>query len=293
LTVGMNFAIHAAASMVLVPRFKAREVVKAIRRYHPTLFPGIPTMYLAIMREAGKHPEALRSIHYCISGAAPLPAHVQAEFEAITGGKLVEGYGLSEASPVTHCNPLTEQCRTGSIGLPLPGVEAAIVDQEMGEPVPIGEVGELVVRGPNIMQGYWNHAEETSQTFRNGWMRTGDLGKMDADGYFSIVERVKDVIIASGLKVYPREVEEVLFGHPAVAEAAVAGAADAYRGETVAAFVVLKPGMEASEETRRELLQYCRQELAAYKVPTILEFRTSLPKSLIGKVIRRELRAGV
>jgi len=293
LTVGMNFAIHAAASMVLVPRFKAREVVKAIRRYHPTLFPGIPTMYLAIMREAGKHPEALRSIHYCISGAAPLPAHVQAEFEAITGGKLVEGYGLSEASPVTHCNPLTEQCRTGSIGLPLPGVEAAIVDQEMGEPVPIGEVGELVVRGPNIMQGYWNHAEETSQTFRNGWMRTGDLGKMDADGYFSIVERVKDVIIASGLKVYPREVEEVLFGHPAVAEAAVAGATDAYRGETVAAFVVLKPGMEASEETRRELLQYCRQELAAYKVPTILEFRTSLPKSLIGKVIRRELRAGV
>ena len=293
LTVGMNFPLLAAASMVLVPRFKAREVVKAIRRYHPTLFPGIPTMYLAIMREAGKHPEALRSIHYCISGAAPLPAHVQAEFEAITGGKLVEGYGLSEASPVTHCNPLTEQCRTGSIGLPLPGVEAAIVDQEMGEPVPIGEVGELVVRGPNIMQGYWNHAEETSQTFRNGWMRTGDLGKMDADGYFSIVERVKDVIIASGLKVYPREVEEVLFGHPAVAEAAVAGAADAYRGETVAAFVVLKPGMEASEETRRELLQYCRQELAAYKVPTILEFRTSLPKSLIGKVIRRELRAGV
>ena len=293
LTVGMNFAIHAAASMVLVPRFKAREVVKAIRRYHPTLFPGIPTMYLAIMREAGKHPEALRSIHYCISGAAPLPAHVQAAFEAITGGRLVEGYGLSEASPVTHCNPLTEQCRTGSIGLPLPGVEAAIVDQEMGEPVPTGEVGELVVRGPNIMQGYWNHAEETSQTFRNGWMRTGDLGKMDADGYFSIVERVKDVIIASGLKVCPREVEEVLFGHPAVAEAAVAGAADAYRGETVAAFVVLKPGMEASEETRRELLQYCRQELAAYKVPTILEFRTSLPKSLIGKVIRRELRAGV
>jgi long-chain acyl-CoA synthetase len=149
-----------------------------------------------------------------------------------------------------------------------------------------------VVRGPNIMQGYWNRPEETSQTFRQGWMRTGDLGKMDAEGYFSIVERVKDVIIASGLKVYPREVEEVLFGHPAVAEAAVAGAADAYRGGTVAAFVVLKAGIEASEATRRELLQYCRQELAAYKVPTILEFRASLPKSLIGKVIRRELRAG-
>ena len=293
LTVGMNFALLAAASMVLVPRFKAQEVVKAIRRYHPTIFPGIPTMYLAVMREAGNHPEDLRSIHFCISGAAPLPSQVQSDFEALTGGRLVEGYGLSEASPVTHCNPLTEQCRTGSIGLPLPGVEAAIVNQEMGETVPIGSVGELVVRGPNIMQGYWNRTEETSQTFRHGWMRTGDLGKMDADGYFSIVEWVKDVIIASGFKVYPREVEEVLFGHPAVAEVAVAGVADTYRGETVAAFVVLKPGIEASEETKRELLQYCAQELTAYKVPKILEFRASLPKSLIGKVIRSELRAGV
>jgi long-chain acyl-CoA synthetase len=293
LTVGMNFPLLAAASMVLLPRFKAQDVVKTIRRYHPTIFPGIPTMYLAVMREAGKHPEDLKSIKYCISGAAPLPAQVQADFEAITGGRLVEGYGLSEASPVTHCNPLTDQCRNGSIGLPLPGVEAAIVNQETGEPVPVGSVGELVVRGPNIMQGYWNRAEETSQTFRQGWMRTGDLGKMDEDGYFSIVERAKDVIIASGFKVYPREVEEVLFRHPAVAEAAVAGAADAYRGETVAAFVVLKAEIEASEETRRELLHYCKQELAAYKVPTILEFRASLPKSLIGKVIRRALRAGV
>jgi len=293
LTVGMNFAILAAASMVLVPRFKPKEVVKAIRRYHPTIFPGIPTMYLVIMRAADKHPDDLRSIHYCISGAAPLPAQVRSDFEALTGGRLVEGYGLSEASPVTHCNPLSAQCRTGSIGLPLPGVEAAIVDQETGEQVSVGSVGELVVRGPNIMQGYWNRSEETRQVFRQGWLRTGDLGKRDADGYFSIVERVKDVIIASGLKVYPREVEEVLYTHPAVAEVAVAGAPDAYRGETVAAFVVLKPGIEASEETRQELLQYCRQELAAYKVPTILEFRTSLPKSLIGKVLRRELRAGV
>jgi long-chain acyl-CoA synthetase len=292
LTVGMNFSLLAAASMVLLPRFKPKDVVKAIRRYHPTLFPGIPTMYLAIMREAGKHPEDLRSIKYCISGAAPLPAQVQSDFEALTGGRLVEGYGLSEASPVTHANPLTDQRRNGSIGLPFPGVDAAIVNQATGEPVPIGEVGELVVKGPNIMQGYWNRTEETSQTFHNGWMRTGDLGKMDADGYFSIVERVKDVIIASGFKVYPREVEEVLFAHPAVAEVAVAGVADPYRGETVAAFVVLKPGMEASEETRRELLQYCKQELTAYKVPTIVEFRASLPKSLVGKVLRRELRAG-
>jgi long-chain acyl-CoA synthetase len=293
LTVGMNCSLLVAASMVLIPRFKGQDVVKAIRRYHPTIFPGIPTMYLAVMSEAGKHSDDLRSIKYCASGGAPLPAQVQAEFEALTGGRLVEGYGLSEASPVTHCNPLTEENRNGSIGLPLPGMEAAIVNQATGEPVPMGEEGELVVRGPNIMQGYWNRPEETSQVFRNGWMRTGDLGKMDADGYFSIVERVKDVIIASGFKVYPREVEEVLFGHPAVAEAAVAGVADAYRGETVAAFVVLKPGIEASEETKRELLHYCQQELTAYKVPTILEFRASLPKSLVGKVLRRALRAGV
>jgi long-chain acyl-CoA synthetase len=293
LTVGMNCSLLAAASMVLIPRFKAKDVVKAIRRYHPTIFPGIPTIYLAVMREAGKHPDDLRSINYCISGAAPLPAQVQADFVTIIGGRLVEGYGLSEASPVTHCNPLTEESRNGSIGLPLPGVDAAIVNQATGEPVPTGEVGELVVKGPNIMQGYWNRPEETSNTFRNGWMRTGDLGKMDADGYFSIVERAKDVIIASGFKVYPREVEEVLFRHPAIAEAAVAGVADAYRGETVAAFVVLKPGIDTSEETKRELLKYCKQELAVFKVPKILEFRESLPKSLIGKVIRRELRAGI
>ncbi len=291
MTAGMNVSILIAATMVLLPRFKAKEVVKVIRHDHPTLFPGIPTMYLAIMREAGRHPTSLGSIKYCISGAAPLPAKVQADFEAITHGKLVEGYGLSEAAPVTHCNPLTDACRNGSIGLPLPDVDAAIVNQETGAPVPPGEVGEIVVKGPNIMQGYWKHEEETKATFRNGWMRTGDLGRMDEDGYFYMVERVKDVIIASGFKVYPREVEEVLFGHPVVTEAAVAGTPDAYRGETVAAFVVLKPGVEASEQTRQELIEYCEQTLTAYKVPRILEFRKSLPKSLIGKVIRRELRA--
>jgi long-chain acyl-CoA synthetase len=292
LTVGMNLSILAAATMVLLPRFKAKDVVKVIRCYHPTLFPGIPTMYLAIMREASRHPAYLESIRYCISGAAPLPAKVQADFETITHGKLVEGYGLSEAAPVTHCNPLTDECRNGSIGLPLPDVDAAIVHQETGKPVPIGELGELVVKGPNIMQGYWKREEETKATFRNGWMRTGDLGRMDEDGYFSIVERIKDVIIASGFKVYPREVEEALFRHPVVAEAAVAGVPDAYRGETVAAFVVLKAGVEASEKTRQELIKYCEQQLTAYKVPRILEFRKSLPKSLIGKVIRRELRVG-
>lgn len=292
MTVGMNLSLLAAAAMVLLPQFKTKDVVKAIRRYHPTLFPGIPTMYLAIIRGAGRHTDDLKSIKYCISGAAPLPAQVQSDFEAITGGKLVEGYGLSEAGPVTHCNPLTEECRNGSIGLPFPDVDAAIVNQQTGEPLPLGEVGELVVRGPNVMQRYWKREEETQMALRDGWLHTGDLGKRDEDGYFYVVERAKDLIIASGFKVFPREVEEVLFQHPAVVEAAVAGVPDAYRGETVAAFVVLKPGIEASEKTKQELIQYCEQELAAYKVPKILEFRQSLPKSLIGKVLRRELRVG-
>ncbi len=291
MTVGMNVSMLLAATMVLLPRFQAKEVVKMIRHYHPTLFPGIPTMYHAIMPEASRYPASLRSIKYCISGAAPLPARVQADFEAITHGKLVEGYGLSEAGPVTHCNPLTDACRNGSIGLPLPGVDAAIANQETGEPVPPGEVGEIVLKGPNIMQGYWKREEETKAAFRNGWMRTGDLGRMDEDGYFYMIERVKDVIIASGFKVYPREVEEILFQHPVVIEAAVVGAPDTYRGETVAAFIVLKSGVEASEHTKQELIEHCERGLTAYKVPRILEFRTSLPKSLIGKVIRRELRA--
>jgi long-chain acyl-CoA synthetase len=289
LTVGMNLSIRGAATMILQPRFKAVDVVKAIRRYRPTMMPGIPTMYIAIMREAGKHADYMKSIKYCISGAAPLPAKVKEEFETITHGKLVEGYGLSEAAPVTHCNPLTDKSRNGSIGLPLPNVEATILNLKTGEPVAVGEVGEIAVKGPNIMRGYWNREKETQAIFVNGWMRTGDVGKMDEDGYFYVVERAKDMIIASGFNVYPREVEEILFHHPDIAEAAVAGTPDEYRGETVAAFVVLKSGVAASEETRQKILAFCKQELAAYKVPKILEFRASLPKSLVGKVLRREL----
>ena len=289
-TVGMNLSILAAATMVLLPRFKSVDVLKAIRRYRPTLFPGIPTMYLAIMREAGKHTEQLSSIKFCISGAAPLPAKIQHDFEEATHGRLVEGYGLSEAAPVTHCNPLTDNVRNGSIGLPLPNIDSAILDQVTGEPLPAGEVGEIVVKGPNIMKGYWNRKDETGATFTNGWMHTGDLGKMDKDGFFYVVERAKDLILASGFNVYPREVEEVLFHHPAVQEAAVAGVPDEYRGETVAAFVVLKPGFAPTDETRQSILDYCKQNLTAYKVPKILEFRQTLPKSIIGKVLRRELK---
>jgi long-chain acyl-CoA synthetase len=290
LTSAMNLSILGAATMILVPRFNARNTLNLIHRYHPTLLPGIPTLYIAIMRELGKRRDSLQSIKCCMSGSAPLPAKVQEEFEALTHGKLVEGYGLSEASPVTHCNPLTDQCRNGSIGLPLPDVEAAIMNSQTDELLPVGEMGEIVVKGPNIMQGYWNCPEETQAIFINGWMRTGDIGHMDADGYFYVVDRAKDLIIASGFNVYPREVEEVLFEHPAVAEAAVTGVTDSYRGETVAAFVVLKPGIKASEQTKQELLAFCKEKLTAYKVPKILQFRDSLPRSTIGKVLRRALR---
>ena len=293
LTIGMNLSILAAATMVLVPQFKAKDVVKTIRRYRPTQLPGIPTMYISILREVGEHADRLSSIKYCISGAAALPAKVRKEWEAMTRGRLVEGYGLSEASPVTHCNPLNGDIREGSVGIPLPNIDAAILDPATGKLLPTGEVGEIVVKGPNIMQGYWHREDETKAIFINGWMRTGDLGKMDEEGYFYIVDRAKDMIIASGFNVYPREVEEVLFHHPAVQEAAVVGVPDEYRGETIAAAVVLKPGFEPSEGTRLDILAYCKQELAAYKVPKKLEFRESLPKSLIGKVLRRELRATI
>jgi long-chain acyl-CoA synthetase len=290
LTVGMNYPIFAAATMVLLPQFKSKEVVKAIRRYHPTQLPGIPTMYIAIMREIGKHGADLRSIKYCISGASALPAKVRMDWEAVTGGKLVEGYGLSEAAPVTHCNPLNGDIRDGSVGLPLPGVDSIILDQRTLEPAPIGVEGEIMLKGPNIMQGYWNRPDETASIFFDGWMHTGDIGKMDEEGYFYVLDRSKDMIKASGFNIYPREVEEVLLLHPAVQEAAVIGIPHEYRGETVAAVIVLKPGIEASNDTRDDIIAYSKKELTPYKVPKFIEFRESLPKSLIGKVLKRELR---
>src|SRR5205809_6003232 len=290
LTVGMNYPILSAATMILLPQFKSKEVVTTIRRYHPTQLPGIPTMYIAIMRAIGKHAADLRSIKYCISGASALPAKVRMDWEAVTGGKLVEGYGLSEAAPVTHCNPLNGDIRDGSIGLPLPEVESIILDQKTLEPAPIGTEGEIMVKGPNIMQGYWNRPDETASIFFEGWMHTGDIGKMDEEGYFYVSDRSKDMIKASGFNIYPREVEEVLLLHPSVAEAAVIGIPHEYRGETVAAVIVLKPGFEASEDTRDEIIAYCKKELTPYKVPKFIEFRESLPKTLIGKVLKRELR---
>ncbi|MBX5476407.1 MAG: long-chain fatty acid--CoA ligase [Clostridia bacterium] len=286
LTTVLHYAVRQAATIVLIPRFDVKAMVDAIERYRPQIFPGAPTMYVAINRFPGIEKRDLSSIDACISGSAPLPLEVQSEFERLTGGRLVEGYGLSEASPVTHCNPLWGERRPGSIGLPWPDTDARLVHPDTDEEVGPGEVGELCVRGPQVMKGYWNRPDETAMVLKDGWLRTGDLATMDPDGYFRIVDRKKDVIIAGGFNVYPREVEEVLYQLPAVEEAVVFGVPDPYRGETVKAVIKLKPGHALTAE---EVERHCRAQLTGYKVPRIIEFREELPKSAVGKILRRVL----
>ncbi|MBE3590759.1 MAG: long-chain fatty acid--CoA ligase [Firmicutes bacterium] len=288
MTVCMNFAVHTGGTMLLVPRFEPQAVMDLIRAFRPTSFPGVPTMYVAINNLPGVTPEDLSSLRVCNSGGAAMPVEVMREFERRTGATVVEGYGLSEASPVTHTNPTTGLRKPGSIGLPVPDTECRIVDLDTGErDVPVGEIGELCIRGPQVMKGYWNRPEETAEALRDGWLYTGDIARMDDDGYFYITDRKKEMIIAGGYNVYPREVEEVLFAHPGVKEAAVVGIPDPYRGETVKAFVVPKPGVTLTAD---ELAAHCRAHLAAYKVPRAYEFRDDLPKSMVGKVLRRVLR---
>ena len=288
LTAVMLFSVVVGIEVVLYPN--PREIgaiLKLINKTKPSLLPGVPTMYIGILR----HPELakydLRSIRACISGAAPLPNEVRKQFEAATGGRLVEGYGLTEASPVTHCNPLkgvVKEC----IGIPFPDTDARVVDpDDPSRELAQGDVGELAVRGPQVMKGYWHQPEETATVLRGGWLLTGDLARMDEDGYFYIVDRKKDMILCSGYNVYPREVEEVLFMHPAVGEAAAIGVPDPYRGETVKAFVVLKAGKTATEA---DIIAFCKERLAPFKVPKAVEFATALPMSLVGKVLRRQLR---
>jgi long-chain acyl-CoA synthetase len=282
----MNLSVINGATMVLVPRFIAKEVAALAEKYKPQLFPGVPTMYVALAELEDFSERQFGSLQVCLSGAAPLPPEVQRRFQEVSSVKLIEGYGLTEASPVTHSNPV-QDCRAGTVGVPFPDTDAMITDPETWEPLPPGRVGELTVKGPQVMMGYWKQPEETAAVLRDGWLQTGDLATMDGDGYFRIVDRKKDLIIASGYNVYPHEVEDVLFSHPKVLEASVIGVPDPYRGETVKAVVALKDGMEATTE---EIIAFCRGELAAYKVPTIVEFRSELPKSLVGKVLRRELR---
>jgi long-chain acyl-CoA synthetase len=290
MTVAMNFAIYLGGEIVIVPNPRPIDnVMRIIDKERTTIFPGVPVMYNGIINHPDVNKVNLRSIKACISGSAALPMEVQERFGELTQGRLVEGYGLTETSPVTHCNPVFGERRAGSIGLPLPNVEAKLINAETGMPVPWGsdETGELCVRGPNVMKGYWNKPEETAKCIdESGWLHTGDIARMDEDGYFYIVDRVKDMINASGYKVLPREVEEVLFSHPAVFEAAVAGVPDSYRGETVKAFVVLKPDASCTAE---ELTSFCRERLAPYKLPKHIQFRDELPKTQVGKVLRRVL----
>ncbi len=290
LMAGLMVSLRLAATMLLVPDPRDLDhLLKVIDRERPTLFPAVPTLYVALMAHPRLRRVNMKGIQTCLSGAAPLPLEVRRRWEALTGGRLVEGYGLTEASTVVCANPLAKDglVKEG-VGIPFPDTDVRIVDLETAtRDLPIGEAGELLVRGPQVMRGYWNQPEETAETLRDGWLHTGDIARMDEDGYLYIVERKKDLIIASGFNVYPREVEEVLYMHPAVQEAAVIGVPDPYRGETVKAFVVLKPGATATDQ---EIIAFCRERLASFRRPRQVEFRTELPKSQIGKILRRTLR---
>jgi long-chain acyl-CoA synthetase len=288
MVVGILFTISIAGRLIVVadPR-NQKDVLDSINKYKPAYFPGVPAMYVAINNNpdvaAGKYD--LKSIRACLSGSAPLLRETKERFEQLTGGKLVEGYGLTEAHVATHVNPINGENRKGSIGLPMPGVEARIMDPTDPEvEMPVGQIGELVIKSPTIMQGYWNMANEG--TLRDGWLYTGDIARMDEDGYFYIEDRKKDLIICGGYNVYPREVEEVLARFPDIQEVSVAGVPDARRGETVKAWVVLKPGSKATEA---DIMEWSKDQLAKYKYPRMIEFRTELPKTTVGKVLKREL----
>jgi long-chain acyl-CoA synthetase len=291
MTTGMNAPIYVAGKMIMLPRFDVAGSLKAIEKYKITIFCGAPTMYAMLLSNPDLRKHDLTSLHFCLSGSAPLPPEVQKKWMEVTRGVLIEGYGLTESSPVTHSNPLDESMKTvkvGSIGLPYPDTDAKIMDLETGEQeLRPGEDGELVVRGPQVMKGYWKMPEESAKVLRNGWLYTGDIGKMDEDGYFYITDRKKDLIKYKGYSVYPREIEDVLFEHPAVKLCSVIGKQDPVAGEIPKAFVVLKDGMTATEE---EIKKFVNDRVAPYKAIREVEFRTELPMTLIGKVLRRVLQ---
>ncbi|WP_421380325.1 long-chain-fatty-acid--CoA ligase [Bacillus salacetis] len=287
MTAVMILSVMQGYKMILLPKFDAETTLKTIQKQRPTLFPGAPTIYIGLLNHPDLKKYDLSSIDSCISGSAPLPVEVQQKFEEVTGGKLVEGYGLTESSPVTHSNFLWDRERIrGSIGIPWPDTDAAVFSMETGEKRPPNEIGEICVKGPQVMKGYWNRPEETEMTLKDGWLLTGDLGYMDEKGYFYVVDRKKDMIIAGGFNIYPREIEEVLYEHPDIQEVVAAGVPDPYRGETVKAYIVLR---ENSNVTEEDLDAFARKHLAAYKVPRLYEFRDELPKTAVGKILRRAL----
>ena len=287
MTTGLHLSILTQSTMLLAPRFELANVVKQIKKYSPTIFCAVPSMYNAINHYPNISKSDVSSIRLCISGGAALLATVQEKFESLTGGKLVEGYGLSETSPVALVNPTHGHRKSGTIGVPIPDTEARIVDPERGDPLPPQEVGELAIRGPQVMCGYWNMPEETERVLRQGWLHTGDMAVMDGEGFFTIVDRKKDLIISAGMNVYPREVEEVLHQHPKIVEAAVLGISSPVRGEIVKAFIVVEEGEEIKKQ---EISQFCRDKLARYKIPKEIQVINELPKSAMGKVLKRILK---
>lgn len=288
MTVALNYPLSHGATIVLQNRPDPSEILKLIGKYHPSELPGVPALYAAINNHPKVRKYDIRSIQVCVSGSAPLPAEVAKRFEELTGGNLIEGYGLTEASPVTHANPIHGERRAGSIGLPLPLTDQRVFDlTDRSKVMVAGDVGELAVRGPQVMLGYANAPEETREVMLGDWLLTGDIARIDADGYAFVVDRRKDLIDVGGFKVYPREVEEVLYQHSSVAEAAVIGVPDARLGEVVKAFVVLRKGTKATEG---ELIEFVRARIAHYKAPRTVEFRSELPKSGVQKVLRRVLR---
>jgi long-chain acyl-CoA synthetase len=288
MTTCMNLGMFIGGALILIPNPRdLHDVLKNIATHKPTVFPGVPTMYVAINNSPETPKYDLRSIKACLSGGAALPVEVAKRFKEITGANLVEGYGLSETSPVVTANPVFGDNRVGTIGIPFPDTEIKVMDLETGsKELPVGEAGELAMRGPQVMKGYWNRPDETAIAMRGEWFYSGDIGTMDADGYIRIVDRKKDMIIAGGFNIYPRDVEEVIYQHPKVQEVVVAGLPDRYRGETVKAYVILKAGETATPE---EIMEFCKGKLAKFKVPTTVEFRDTLPKSMVGKILRRVL----
>jgi len=288
LAVALNLAIYTGCSVIAMPRFDADDIIRTIKKKRPTIFPGVPSIYTALLAHPKVDSFDLTSLRFCVTGAAPMPVEIIRRFEQKTGSIIVEGYGLSEASPVTHANPIYGTHKPGSIGIALPDTDCRIVDAETGTvEMPQGEVGELTVRGPQVMKGYWKNEKETRELLRNEWLYTGDLATMDEVGYVYVVDRKKDLVISNGYNIYPREIEEVLYGHPKVQDAAAIGVPHPKRGEMVKIFIVTKSGENLS---RQEILDWCREKLAPYKLPSEVEFRDSLPKTMVGKVLRRELR---
>jgi long-chain acyl-CoA synthetase len=289
LTTAMNFAIYMGWGDILIPKPQPEPLLEAIGKFKPTFAPLVPTMYIGMLNHKDIDKSPMSSLKGCFSGSAPLPVEVIREFERRTGAVIVEGYGLTESSPVTHINPFAGGKRkVGSIGIPIPDTECRVIDLGDGSTeLPPGKSGELWIRGPQVMQGYWNQPEATAETLTDGWLHTGDIAEMDEEGYFYIVDRKKDMIISGGYNVYPRDIEEVFYEHPQVQEASVIGIPHERRGEAAKVFVVLKEGESLTAE---ELLDYCKEKLAKYKWPVEIEFRKELPKTNVGKVLKKELR---